>query len=173
MEFYIEDNRIFFANEADEPIMIIDYSTDECIWYFYSNNIIEVDDTTNLYKCLLQFMSQQYEFSTTDSFNDYKDEKLLIWHSDCYYNPDDDWSIKSVSKLNIKYENNCFKIWCEKPLDEIIDRSNKTHAIGFSPLGNGRFSRNTDTNTTLQDDFVTFVYQPLKKIKTKKLLKNK
>ena len=41
MEFYIEDNRILFANEADEPIMIIDYSTDECIWYFYSNNKIE------------------------------------------------------------------------------------------------------------------------------------
>ncbi len=168
----IEDDRVVFYNETDEVVMAIDYSTDECVWCFYSSDVIKIDSTMDIYNCLQQLMSQQYKFSTNDSFRDYKDENLLIWHSDCYYNPDDDWSIKSVSKLNIKFEDEIFKIWCEKPLDEIIERSNKTYVIGFSPLGNGRYSKNIDTNTTLQDDIVRLVYYPLKNINTKKLLKN-
>lgn len=57
-------------------------------------------------------------------------------------------------------------------MDEIIDRKNKSHVIGFSPLGNGRYVKNIETGLTLQDDFVQQVYQKLlKNEKVKKLHK--
>ena len=48
-----------------------------------------------------------------------------------------------------------------KELDEIIDRPHKTYGICFSPAGNGKYSKNLNTGLTLQDDFVTHIYQPL------------
>ena len=90
-----------------------------------------------------------------------KDSHKLIWHSDCYYNPDDEWSIASVSCLNIERNDFCFKIWCTKKLDEMLDRPYRTYGICFSPAGNGKYSKNLNTGLTLQDDFVTHIYQPL------------
>ena len=101
----------------------------------------------------------------------YKDKNKLIWYSDCYYNPDDVWSVESVSCLNIERKDNYFNIWCTKKLDERINRSHKTYSIAFSPLMNGVFTRNINTGLTLQDDVVTMIYQTLLKNKTKVLKK--
>ena len=105
-------------------------------------------------------MNNYYDFGD-EILQNYKDSNKLIWHSDCYYNPDDKWSIASVSCLNIERNDNCFKIWCTKKLDEIIDRPYKTYGICFSPAGNGKYSKNLATGLTLQDDFVIHIYQPL------------
>ena len=83
------------------------------------------------------------------------------WQAGYYYNPDDEWSIASVSCINIVKKDSCFIIKCTKKLDEIIDRPHKTYGICFSPAGNGKYSKNLNTGLTLQDDFVTCIYQPL------------
>ena len=43
----------------------------------------------------------------------------------------------------------------------MIDRPYKTYGICFSPAGNGKYSKNLATGLTLQDDFVSHIYQPL------------
>ena len=100
------------------------------------------------------------------------DDNKLVWYSECQYNPDDECSRDSVSYLTIECIGGILKIKCTKPLDEMISRKNKTHLIGFTPLGNGRFAQNATTGLTLQDEFIINVYQKLlQKGKTRKLQK--
>ena len=160
MKKIVSHKTIHFYDDENNEIMYIDHSTDECIWYFHSDNIINVTADMELYNLLYIFMNNYYDFGD-DILQNYKDSNKLIWHSDCYYNPDDKWSIASVSCLNIERNDNCFKIWCTKKLDEMIDRPHKTYGICFSPAGNGKYSKNLNTGLTLQDDFVTCIYQPL------------
>jgi len=160
MKKNICDNAIYFYDDGHNEIMYIDHSTDECIWYFHSDSIIDVTPDMELYSLLCSFMDNDYYFRD-GILQNYKDNNKLIWHSDCYYNPDDEWSIASVSCLNIERNEFGFKIWCTKKLDEMVDRPHKTYGICFSPAGNGQYSKNLNTGLTLQDDFVTHVYQPL------------
>ena len=160
MKKIVSYKTIHFYDDENNEIMYIDHSTDECIWYFHSDNIINVTADMELYNLLYIFMNNYYDFGD-EILQNYKDSNKLIWHSDCYYNPDDKWSIASVSCLNIERNDNCFKIWCTKKLDEMIDRPYKTYGICFSPAGNGKYSKNLATGLTLQDDFVTCIYQPL------------
>ena len=62
---------------------------------------------------------------------------------------------------------------CIKPLDDIIDRKNKSHVIVFSPIGNGKYTKNIESGSTLQDDFVIMVYQELLKKENVKELHRK
>ena len=114
-----------------------------------------------LYSLLETFMSQEYFFPESILQNK-KDENTLDWYSDCYYNPDDEWSVSSVSCLHIMKKADSYDIWCTKELDKMLDRKHKTYCICFSPGGNGNFNRNLATGVTLQTDFVTCIYHPLK-----------
>jgi hypothetical protein len=160
MKKIISDETIHFYDDENNEIMYIDHSTDECIWYFHSDSVINVTADMELYNLLRSFMTNYYDFNDEILLN-YKDSNKLIWYSDCYYNPDDKWSIASVSCLNIERNDFCFKIWCTKKIDEMIDRPHKTYGICFSPAGNGKYSKNLNTGLTLQDDFITHIYQPL------------
>ena len=173
MKKTINGSRIEFWNEStNEIVMYIDYPTDECIWYFKDSNEIIITDDMEIFEPLKQLMSQQYIFNEDEILKSYKNNNKLVWYSDCYYNPDDEWSRNNVSYLTIIYENNTIKLKCIKPLDEIIERETKSHVIGFSPLGNGKYTKNVKTGMTLQDDFVINVYQELiKKKKIKELHK--
>ena len=42
-----------------------------------------------------------------------------------------------------------------------VDFENMEIPDGFVPAGNGKYSKNLNTGLTLQDDFVTCIYQPL------------
>lgn len=65
------------------------------------NQPIVVERESELYSLLDEFMNNNYSFAENE-LNDYKADNELVWHSDCYYNPDDEFSIKSVSELHIK-----------------------------------------------------------------------
>ena len=169
MQKVIKDKTVYFYEEAN-LIMYIDYSTDELIWYFNTNEVIKITNDMELYSLINNFMNQDYIFND-ELLKSYKDKDKLIWYSDCYYNPDDEWSVDSVSSLNIERKDNYFNVWCNKKLYERINKKEKTHCIGFSPLMNGVFSRNINTALTLQDDFSTLIYQPLIKIQPKVLKK--
>lgn len=156
----IKGKSIHFYDDENNEVMYIDYSFDECIWYFCSNNVVNVAVGTELYDLLDSVMSQDYMFGS-DELSGYKDENKLVWYSDCYYDPDDEWSVANVSCLNIERKSSGFDIWCTKKIDEMIKRKNKTYVVSFSPLGNGKYSRNLNNGLTLQDDFVSCVYHPL------------
>jgi hypothetical protein len=170
MNKVIENKTVYFYDDNNNLIMYFDHSIDDCIWCFDTDGIIKITDDMELYSLISSFMNQDYTFND-GLLKNYKDKNKLIWYSDCYYNPDDEWSVDSVSFLNIERKDNYFNIWCTKKLDEIIDRKDKTYCIAFAPSGNGVFSRNVNTGLTLQDDFVTLVYQPLIRNKTKMLKK--
>ena len=109
MKKSIEKNKVFFHDDENHEIMFIEHSLDECIWYFYSNDVIVVSPDMELYDLIAKFMSQNYVFGDAILEN-YKDNNSLIWYSDCYYNPDDDWSVASVTCLHIEKSENVFKI---------------------------------------------------------------
>ena len=171
MKKIINGSRIEFWNEeTNEMIMYIDYPCDECIWYFNSSEVITITKDMKLFKLLKNIMSQQYKFSNDEVLKSYKNNNSLVWYSDCYYNPDNEWSRNNVSYLTIEFVNDAFKLKCTKTLDDMIDRGTKSHVIGFSPLGNGKYAKNIKSGLTLQDDFVQMVYQNLlKNDKVKKL----
>lgn len=170
MHKVINGTKISFYDDSGNEIMYIDYLSDECIWYFNSSEVATIAKDSVLFEPIKNIMLQQYEFDNNKVLHSYKDDNKLVWYSDCYYNPDDEWSIKNVSYLTIEYVDGVFKLKCIKPLDEIIDRKNKSHVIGFSPAGNGKYTRNVKTRLTLQDDFVINVYHELlKREKVKEL----
>ena len=163
MHKVINGTKISFYDDSDNETMYIDYSSDECVWYFNSSEVATITEDSALFEPIKNIMLQQYEFDNNEVLHSYKDDNKLVWYSDCYYNPDDEWSINSVSYLTIEFIDGVYKLKCTKPLDEIIDRKNKSYVIGFSPLGNGRYAKNIETGLTLQDDFVQQVYQKLLK----------
>lgn len=174
MKKIINNNKISFYDENDNEIMYIDYSIDEYVWHFNSNEVVVITEDMELFEMINNIMNQQYVFNDEEILKSYKNNNKLVWYSDCYYDPSNEVSVKSVSYLNIEYVNNSFKLWCVKPLDEFINRKQKFHCISFSPLGNGKNAKNNLTRLTLQDDFVTMVYyQLLKKEKKKNLIKTK
>ena len=164
MKKVIKESRIEFWNEeTNKIIMYIDYSTDECIWYFSNGNEIIITEDMILFEPLKEIMNNEYSFNEQEVLKSYKNNNELVWYSDCYYNPDDEWSRNSVSYLSIIYKNNVMKVRCINPLDKFLDKNDVSHIIAFSPLGNGKFAKNIDTGLTLQDDFVINVYQKLLK----------
>ena len=160
MQKVIKDKEIYFYDDNNNLIMCLDYRIDDFVWYFNTNEVIKINEDMEIYSLIDEFMNEEYIFSD-ELLKSYKDKNKLIWYSDCYYNPDDEWSIASVSCINIVKKDSCFIIKCTKKLDEIIDRPHKTYGICFSPAGNGKYSKNLNTGLTLQDDFVTCIYQPL------------
>ena len=170
MQKVIKGKKIQFYDDNNNLIMYFDHSYDDMAWYFDTNEIIRITEDMELYSLIDNFMNEDYIFNN-GVLKNYKDKNKLIWYSDCYYDPDDEWSVESVSCLNIERKDNYFNIWCTKKLDQRIDRIDKTYCIAFAPAGNGVFSRNINTGLTLQDDVVTLIYQPLLKNKTKVLKK--
>ena len=170
MKKIVNGSKISFYDNGNTEIMCIDYLADEYVWRFNTSNVITITEDAELYESLIYMMQQQYTFNDDSVLKNYKDKNKLIWYSDCYYNPDSEYSVKSVSYLTIEYIDGVFKIWCTKPLDKIMDRKSNFYAIAFSPLGNGQYSKNNLTGLTLQDEFVLNVYHKLlDKTKIKKL----
>ena len=170
MHKVVTETKISFYDEDNNEIMHIDYSTDECIWFFRNSDVITITKDMELFGLLKSIMQQQYEFGDSEVLRSYKNDNKLVWYSDCYYNPDNEWSRNSVSYLTIEYLDDIITLKCTKPLDSIINKTNSSHVIAFSPLGNGKQAINIKSGLTLQDDFILKVYQKLlKKGKVKKI----
>ena len=164
MKLIINESRIeFFDEETNEMVMYIDYPCDECVWFFNSSGNVVITSDMELFELLECLMSQEYVFGDDEVLKSYKRGNKLVWYSDCYYNPDNEWSRNSVSYLTIERVDDAFQLRCTKPLDDKINRVTKSHVIGFSPLGNGKYARNIKSGLSLQDDFVQLVYQNLLK----------
>ena len=50
-------------HENNNEIMYIEHSTDECIWFFQTDSVISIEEDTELYSLLDNFMKESYEFS--------------------------------------------------------------------------------------------------------------
>lgn len=161
MKKIVYDKTICFYDERNQEVMYIDYSRDECIIGVNTDEKIIVDSDTELYSLLEKLMQQKYIFKNDVLINS-KTDTTITWHSDCYYNPDDEFSVASVSCLNIAKKNNHIEIWCTKKSDEIFGKKTKSYVVAFSPCGNGQYSRNIETGLTFQDDFVIMIYYNLK-----------
>lgn len=170
MDKIINENKVSFNINGQERMSMY-FLSDEFIWAFNDSEKISITKDMELYSLLEYIMNQSYTFSNDQELKDYKDNNKLIWYSDCYYNPDNDMSKKSVSYLTIERINDNFNIYCTKPLDEVYDRPEKHHIIVFSPAGNGKYSKNDDTGSSLQDDIVQNVYYKL--LKKEKILNKK
>ena len=160
MEKIINGTRISFCMNGVEK-MEMGFYGDEFVWFFRDSDVVSVTKDMELYHLLDHLLSQKYTFSNSTLLRDYPDSDRILWYSDCYYNPDDDLSVKGISFLTIRRAKEEIQLFCTKPLDEIIKREKKYHAISFSTGGNGKFSRNHETGATFQDDFVQNVYYRL------------
>lgn len=169
MKKVISDKTICFFDEDSNEKMYIDHSKDECILGIETSEKIIINEDDELYSLLEDFMSQKYQFGN-EYLQSSKTDNKLIWYSDCYYNPDDEYSVANVSCLNIEKVDNHYEIWATKELDKMLNRKTKCYGICFSPCGNGQYTKNIETGLTLQDDFVIMVYAKLR-TKNKLLLK--
>lgn len=171
MEKIIDKSKIsFYENECE--LFNFNFIGDEFVLVMNTNKIIEIDENEELYELLNRLFAQNYDFGE-NFLNDRKSNNELVWHSDCYYNPNDDLSLNSISCLYITFDSKKYNIWCERPIDKILGKTKSNYCICFSTMGNGRYSRNIETGLSLQDDFVLYVYYKLKNSKTKKLSLNK
>lgn len=161
MKKEIQGKKINFYDNEGESLMHIDFSRDDCIWFFDSDKKITITKDMELHGLLSDFMDQEYIFQEC-LLQSSKDANSLTWYSDCYYNPEDEWSVDSVSCLHIERVGENFEIWGTKELDKKFQRPHKTYGICFSPCGNGVFTQNKETRMTLQTDFVTYIYHPLR-----------
>ena len=157
MEKVVKDYEILFYDN-DKLVMSMGYQFDEFVWAFYDKIMVTKED--ELYEPLCYIMSQNYQFVNDDLECSKTDDKL-VWYSDCYYNPDDQFSIMNVSYLTIERHEDCFNLYCTKPLDKILGKLDSNYVIVFSPAGNGKYARNIDKSTNLQDDIIINVYQSL------------
>ena len=172
MKKVINDRDIeFYDDTTDELIMHMSIIGADFIWSFESNDPITITEDMELYKPLKQLMSNDYEFSSEEALLCYKDDNKLIWYSDCYYNPDNEFDKKRVSYLTVIRKENSFQIRCTNPLRDEGKRC--PLVVGFSPSGNGRYALNVKRDSSilgLQSDFVKYVYLNLmKQEKVKKI----
>lgn len=167
MQELFENNKLLFIDDSGETIMSLCYMDDEFVWYFRNSNIIKVTSDMNIYSGLEYIMNQDYEFSS-EGLRNLKTRDKLIWYCDCYYNPNDELSIKRVSYLTIERKENAFYLKCIKPIYEELNITNRYHVIAFSPAGNGSYSKNINTGSTLQDDIAIKLYHNIKKEFSKK-----
>ena len=174
MKKLISGSRIIFYDDNNQKIMYIDYSTDECVWFFESSKSIEIEESMELYEPLSFIMKQKYVFNEKSVLKSYKIDNKLVWYSDCYYDPDDEWSKNWVSFLTIELKDGLITVTPKKTLEKNNESRDFFHCICFSPLGNGEFTRNETLGTSLQDDFVKNVYyELLQNKKVKKIGENK
>lgn len=159
MQKKINNNKISFY-EGDKELIVLEFIGADFTIYVKTKDIIEIKSDSELYNCLNDIFTMQYDFGN-NPLKDVKTDSLLVWHSDCYYNPDDIISVSSLSTLHIKLEDDIYKLWCEKEISKLLNLDIDEFCIGFSPCSNGRYAKNIKTGSTLQDDFVIMLYQRL------------
>lgn len=159
MEKRIFANKISFY-DGDKELISLKFVGADFTIYVNTKEVIEINNDNEIYECLNEIFKMQYDFGY-NRLNDIKTNSLLVWHSDCYYNPNDIISVSSLSCLHIKLEDGIYKLWCDKEINKLLNLDIEEFCIGFSPCGNGRYARNIKTGSTLQDDFVIKLYQRL------------
>lgn len=170
MEKIMTEDKIKFY-DGEKEILSLGFIADEFILTINTDGIIEINENEELYEYLNDIFMQNYDFGE-NFLNDNKTEQELIWHSDGYYNPDDIWSIKALNCLHITFNGEKYNMWCENEIDKQFNRKRSQYYISFSPAGNGKYAKNTNTGCSLQDDFVVDLYQKLfQKKSVKKLSK--
>ena len=157
--------------DKNKIIMSMGFHYDEFVWTFYERDAINVQKDSYLYEPLEYIMNQDYVFYDND-LRCFKDENKLVWFSDCYYDPDDEYSVKNVNYMTIERKDDSFEISCVKPLEEEFGGLDYPYVIIFSPAGNGKYAKNIKTGTNLQDDIVNHIYFRLLE-KNRKLIRKK
>ncbi len=175
MQVVIDDrNYVNFYDEKGNLVMYMGFVPSFFTWVFKTSDVIKITDDMDLYYYLENFFNQNYIFNNEDLLESVKTSNMMKWYSDTYYDPNNKWSYMAVSYLNIEHDSNYFTLKCVKPLDKLTNHVSKFHCISFAPSGNGVFTRNKVTNSTLQDDFINMVYRELlNKSKLKIRRKNK
>ena len=172
MEILKSINEISIKNK-DKLLMSFQYMADEFVCLFYSEEPVVINKELDevFYQGLMQIMSSDYRFS--DNGLSIKSKDKLIWLSDQYGDLDDIDCTNKISRLVIEKNGDSFIMDSYKPyfINNNITRRPLINA--FSPLGNGRYSINTSTGSTLQDDIVLNLYVPiLDRAKVKKNIKS-
>lgn len=164
----INNNIIELLNDNEEVILEQNFLADEFIWTIRTSKpiILTRDGNETFYDGLNEIMDNNYIFQL-----DIPSKKLrnrLVWLSDQYCDLEDKKSLKRINRLMIDRIEDKIIISVYNPLLEELEIKKDVNVIAFSPLCNGYFSRNINTGTTLQDDFV-MLYQKLLYDKARRL----
>lgn len=147
--------------DGDKVLFQLGFMADEFVWDFYSSKSILLtrDIDESFYNNLNELMNNSYVFGDSLKGISFKEEERLVWLSDVYCDLSDLESINKVSRLIIEKADDAFKISVENPYIDKFDKdNNRGRCIAFSPAGNGVFTKNIDTGTTLQSDVVNYLY---------------
>ncbi len=120
-----------------------DVTASKSITIYERDNII-------LYRNLLWFMDQSYRLGGESKAHIAKDEKRLVFTSDCM-----DLRVDQTPRLIIDKNRDSISISYSNPYREKNGYPLVGATIGLSPAGNGQFTENRETGRTLQDDLIS------------------
>lgn len=148
-----QEYKIELIDNNGIKLLELKFIADEFVCIFYVQNPIVIKETDDpfLYNNLINIMKNNYIFS--NDFN-VKQKDLLIFLSDQAYDQENKKEIDKINRLIIKRINNKLSLSIYNPYLEENNIKKSFGLICFSTSGNGQFSKNIDTNTTLQTDLV-------------------
>lgn len=154
--------KIQLIDDNDAILLELGYLHDEftCVFNTAEPVVISEADDEYLYRNLQSLMDSEYEFSIYST----KTENEITWISDqCCYDLEDDYEASKISRLIIRREERGFVLSWHNPFFEKNGIKRSYAVIGFSPAGNGAYSRNKVTDCSFQHDFVMVFQNTLNK----------
>lgn len=165
----IEQQIIYILNNKNIIVAKLHFIPSFFLWEIYTKEPIIITSKTDeiFFNNLNRLMTNSYNFANKYSK---KSQNELIWFSEQCFNIEDEKQCETVSRLIIRKNNDEIYISYSNPFFE-KNNINRNGIISFSPNGNGFWSKNPATGSSLQDDIINVFYSTLGK-KNKKLNKS-
>lgn len=166
-----EHYKIKILDNNSIVLLELGFVGDEFVFLFYTSDPIQImqSECEVFYNYLNNIMKNNYVFA--DKFC-MKEDNKIIWLSDQYGDLENESETDKIDRLIIKKERNEFILTCYNPYFEKNKIKKSWITIGFSPAGCGKFSRNTLSELSFQDDII-LEFQNILNSKTTKLIKSR
>ena len=160
---------IYILNDENIIVSKLHFIPSFFLWEIYTKEPIIITNETDeiFFNNLNWLMTNSYDFANKYSR---KSQNELIWFSEQCFNIENEKQCEIVSRLIIRKVNETFYISYNNPFFE-KNNIKRNGIISFSPNGNGFWSKNLATGSSLQDDIINVFYCTLNG-KNKKLNKS-
>ena len=157
-----EEDGVLRVHDNYKIVLEMKFISDEFVCIINTDDKIEITKELDecFYEYLSRFMENRYLFNTPYSS---KTPDKLVWLSDQCFNTDNPSEVNLANRLVIEKSENGFNISYQNPFFQSLGIKKASHLIAFSPDGNGHWSKNIETDLTLQTEFVIMVNNILRK----------
>jgi len=147
------DQYKIYIQQNDKKLIEFGFVGDEFVIIFYTDQMVPISRSVDpeFYDSYQKLLLNSYELSPSFS---HQEEGRIVWFSDGYCDLGDKWQTDVKSRLCIEQREDQLVFSSINPFFDQYPYQNNPRVIILSPAGNGHYSRNRDTNMTLQDDVI-------------------